>query len=186
MWAGVWIDGQFSKVERLIRSIAEDHFLAGRLSSNESPPPPSPPAQHPVCPTGVRCADAERIPPRTLVFARSGGYCEIMAGDCGLAANAIVSRVPDYGGGDASTLFAVCQECAIKLQRMDSQIMQRLGYRVEQAHAVSRTPFFWRQRHRLLLDSGGALCSAAPVARQHGGWHELARVPGPALTFGLD
>ncbi|MDG4668004.1 hypothetical protein [Mycobacterium sp. 236(2023)] len=80
-----------------------------------------------------------------------------MVADCRLTADAIVSRVPSHGGGDPSTLFAVCQECAIALQRMESQMAQRLGYRVEQAHTAATTPFFWRYKHRLLFDAGGGL-----------------------------
>ncbi|MDA2893435.1 hypothetical protein PDG61_21145 [Mycolicibacterium sp. BiH015] len=126
-------------------------------------------------PTGVQCTTADRIPSRTLVYARSDGFCEIMAADCRLTADAIVSRVPSHGGGDASTLFAVCQECAITLQCMDSAMVQRLGYRVANACAAARTPFLWRQKHRLLLDAGGGLHHrSGHRADEHVGDDELA------------
>ena len=92
-----------------------------------------------------------------MVFARSGGFCEVMATGCHLNADAIVSRVARRDDGDASTLFAVCQECAITLQRMDSHLVRRLGYHLDSAPEAATTPFLWRQKHRLILDTRGAL-----------------------------
>lgn len=158
MWAGIWIDGRFSAAAPLLRAIAEDHPPKSiRQQKRRSSPPAAPPDRLAASPTCVRCSDTDRVPARTLVFARSGGFCEIMVAECGLTADAIVSRVPSHGGGDPSTLFAVCQECAITVQRMDSQIVQRLGYRVEEAYSAATTPFFWRQRHRVCFDADGGL-----------------------------
>lgn len=174
MWAGVWIDGRFSEAAPLLRVIAEDRAPAVTQLSTQSSPPVSPSDQLPASPTGVRCSYADRVPARTLVLARSAGFCEIMVASCRLTADAIMSRIPSHGGGDPSTLIAVCQECAIALRRMDSQIVQRLGYRVEHAHTAATTPFFWRQKHRLLFDAGGGL--------HHVSGHPTEKTPGEAST----
>lgn len=170
MWAGIWIDGRFAAAAPLLRAITEDGPASPCVPARTTPPPRTlapPPAGLPhSSPTGVHHTGKEEFPPRALIFARSEGYCEVMATDCRLVAQAIVPRVPNHGGGDASMQFAVCQECAITLRRMDYQLVQRLGYRVENAASAASTPFFWRQQHRVLLDAGGGLHSAAAPQRK--------------------
>ena len=141
--------------------------LAADLGSGQLPPPRTlapPPAGLPASsPTGVQHAGEEDLAPGALIFARSEGYCELMVADCRVMARAIASRVPNHGGGDASTStqFAVCEECAITLRRTDHLLVQRLGYRVEHAPSAVSTPFLWRQQQRVLRDAGGGLHSTA-------------------------
>jgi hypothetical protein len=162
MWAGIWINGRFAAAAAPLQAVAADYQS---VAQHQPEPPRLPPSRPRVSPAGVRCTTAW-IDPRTLVYARAEGFCEILAHGCRLTADAIVSRVPSRDGGDASTLFSVCQECAITLECMDFQLVRRLGYRVVAAADAAATPFLWRQKHRLLLDGHGGLrradASAAP------------------------
>ena len=167
MWAGIWINGRFAAAAAPLRAVAADHDSVPQRQSvpqHQPDPPLSAPRRPPISPAGVRCT--AWIDPRTLVYARAEGFCEIMTHGCRLTADAIVSRVPSRDGGDASTLFGVCQECTITLECMDFQMVQRLGYCVVAAADAAATPFLWRQKHRLLLDTRGGLrradASAAP------------------------
>ena len=155
MWAGIWIDGRFSAAAALLDEVAADDPPVA--PEHDPPLPPKKPRRSAVFPAGVQSGADFRMRPRTLVFARSEGYCEIMATGCHLTADAVISRVPRRGDGDASTLFAVCQECAITLQRMDSQMIYHLGYRLDSVSDAAATPMLWRQKHRLLLDARGGL-----------------------------
>lgn len=154
MWAGIWIDGRFAAAAALLDEVAAGPPVA---PEHDPPPPPREPRRPAVLPAGVQSGAAFRMRPRTLVFARSEGYCEIMGTGCHLTADAVISRVPRRGDGDASTLFAVCQECAITLQRMDSQMIYHLGYRLDSVSDAAATPMLWRQKHRLYLDAYGGL-----------------------------
>lgn len=142
-------------------------LVSPRVPARATPPPRTlapPPAGLPASsPTGVQHAGEEDLAPGALIFARSEGYCELMVADCRVMARAIASRVPNHGGGDASTStqFAVCEECAITLRRTDHLLVQRLGYRVEHAPSAVSTPFLWRQQQRVLRDAGGGLHSTA-------------------------
>ncbi|WP_073683701.1 WhiB family transcriptional regulator [Mycolicibacterium obuense] len=162
MWAGIWIDGRFSAAAALLDEVAADDPPVA--PEHDPPLPPKKPRRSAVFPAGVQSGADFRMRPRTLVFARSEGYCEIMATGCHLTADAVISRVPRRGDGDASTLFAVCQECAITLQRMDSQMIYHLGYRLDSVSDAAATPMLWRQKHRLLLDARGGLRDPSVLA----------------------
>jgi hypothetical protein len=175
MWAGIWIDGRFAAAAALLDKVAADPPAA---AEDDPPPPPREPRRPAVFPAGVQSGAAFRMRPRTLVFVRSEGYCEIMATGCRLTAYAVISRVPRRGDGDASTLFAVCQECAIALQRMDSQMISHLGYRLDAVSDAAATPMLWRQKHRLLLDADGGLRAPGVLAvSEHRQSHEMNDAP---------
>lgn len=154
MWAGIWIDGHFHAAAALLYEVAA---APPATPEHERPPPPRRPRRPAGSPAGVQSGAALRMRPRAVVFARSEGYCEIMALGCHLTADAVISRAPGRVDEDASALFAVCQECAKTLQRMDSQMMQRLGYHLNSVSVAAATPMLWRQKHRLLLDARGGL-----------------------------
>lgn len=94
---------------------------------------------------------------RAVVLARSAGHCEIMASGCSLSANTIEPRIDTEQCFDAATSFATCRHCADLIAKMEPDIAQRLGYRLTSAGAAASVPFYWRQSHRLILDSNGGL-----------------------------
>lgn len=85
-----------------------------------------------------------------------------MSTGCRLAASTVSSRIPDRDEEqNTSALFAVCAPCADTLQDLDPHIARRLGYRVDNPADTEVTPFFWRQRYRMVLSADGALHDTA-------------------------
>ncbi|AQA07148.1 hypothetical protein BVC93_32170 (plasmid) [Mycobacterium sp. MS1601] len=170
MWAGVWISNDFDDVAPLLTAIATDTpckrvgaddteaLRVTAVVGTASPPPPATTAAAHVL--RARRPPTSPEAPRSLVLARCSGHCEVMAPGCALAAHELASRLPGREINDPALLYAVCRPCAEVVQSLDTPIARRLGYTLEPADAAASIPFLWRQAHRVLLDSGGALTSA--------------------------
>lgn len=170
MWAAVWINGDFDAVAHFFTAIATDTPLprAHAVDMTNVPDRPSP-IPIPGSPTGVSCGPPARSTPKVLVLARASGHCEIMSAGCTLSADTISSRLEDQASGDASTLFAVCRQCANTLEQLDAHMAARVGYRVANSQVARAFPFLWRQTHRVLLGRDGSMrrvedAAAATVA----------------------
>jgi hypothetical protein len=152
MWAGIWIDSNLADVAHYLQAIAQDKPAA-------TPPPPNAvranridtPRRTPqlVVPSGKHSAAA-------AITARSSGRCEIMAPNCSLRLDSVASRIHNRAitpRSDQASGYAVCWQCHSSVERMDSQLARKLGYRVDSESEAVRVPFYWRQTHWVLLDS---------------------------------
>jgi hypothetical protein len=158
MWAGVWIDGRFAPAIRHFEAIATATALPHSAAPQPTAAPPTEPRPQP---TGVQSASARKESAATLVFARSSGFCEVMATGCLLRSDALAARTAlPTEVADPSMLFAVCTACADTVNQLDPQIAARLGYRVTGGRCAATVPFFWRQTHRVMMDAEGGLRSA--------------------------
>jgi hypothetical protein len=161
MWAGIWIDGNLTDVAPYLRAVAQ--------STSPTPPPPAPtpvrieaPRPCPVIgPTAKHTVAA-------AIAARSSGHCEIMAPDCRLGFEAIASRVPGMSWRelpDAAAGYAVCRTCQAAVAAMEPRLSRQLGYVVANPPHTSETPFYWRQKHWMSLDSAGGAAPPSSATR---------------------
>lgn len=166
MWAGIWIDGNLADIAPYLQAIAE------------TAPPTPPPPTAPPSPTNTHRIEAPRRPPvirppakhavAAVITARSSGHCEIMAPDCRLGLEAIVSRVrgrcwqelPDPAAG-----YAVCRACQAAVARMEPRLCHELGYIVDSLATAATVPFYWRQNRWMRLDSAGGAARCALAQR---------------------
>ena len=106
---------------------------------------------------------------RQFIFARSEGFCEVMASGCELAATEIHHRRPRAMGGTnrpetnyASNGLAICRRCHLKCESSRNWARDN-GFILLQSDDPAKTPVWWRSNWKgnrkamVLLDDGGTL-----------------------------
>jgi hypothetical protein len=170
MWAGVWIDGDFSARQPLLSAMA-----AARRDPN------------PAAVQGVRAPTARTTarPPRrrtrvgTLlttpppaaiaaqITARASGHCEIMAPACTYQQAVIFARRRAAHAvrqlGSAADGIAACGNCVDLIEHTDVPTILDLGYLVDPRTPTSITAMLWRQDRWVFLDTRGRIQAAAPT-----------------------
>ncbi|WP_197048071.1 WhiB family transcriptional regulator [Mycobacterium paragordonae] len=163
MWAGVWIDGDFT---------AKEHLLGCQNPVHE----PTTPAVAPQTP-GVRlswrapgrarhrrvgklCTAAPPAQLAALITARAAGHCEIMAPACTYQQSAIFTRrraaSPTPLGSPADAL-AACRNCIDLIEHTATPTALDLGYIVDPRSCTSTVALLWRQHRWVYLDTRGRL-----------------------------
>jgi len=157
LWAGVWIDGRHDDAAPHLRAIATGVLqLVARVATATEERPRA--AER--VPAPLRRPAASPIPAsaRTAVLARSSGHCEILAEDCRLSFDRIVSRRTVRSESPAPPdLFAACHRCAEMVAALDPNLSNRFGYVVDGHRDPAQVPFYWRQSRWVLLDRDGWL-----------------------------
>lgn len=179
MWAGVWIDGDFTDKHRLLTLTA-----AGLTSS----PAPEPPASQPLSPAPSPRPPVRRPRPgrrrrvgtlttaapvpavAALITARSTGHCEVMAPGCTYQQRVLVSR---RHRGTATTLcspadaIAACRNCVDLIEHTELPTALDLGYVVDPRRCTSTTAMLWRHHRWSYLDTRGQLRPAGGPTLAH-------------------
>jgi len=104
---------------------------------------------------------------KQFVFARSEGYCEVLAAGCDMAATEIHHRRARGMGSTkrpetnyASNLLAICRRCHLRCEASRSWALDN-GFLVRQSANPADVPVWWRSNWKgnrkllVLLDDGG-------------------------------
>lgn len=167
MWAGVWINGDFSGKQRLLSAAA----------AAKAEPEPEGPHRHAAI--NDRADQAESAPPRRTrlgallttppppaiaapITARASGHCEIMAPACTYGQAVIFSRRrraqrDNRELGSAADDIAACRNCVDLIEHTDVPTVLDLGYLVDARTPTSITAMLWRQHRRVYLDTRGRI-----------------------------
>ncbi|MBE1551899.1 hypothetical protein GGC64_005986 [Mycobacterium sp. OAS707] len=157
LWAGVWIDGRHDDAVPHLRAIVAD--VLQQAAPVAAAPEERPRAADRI-PARLHRPAAPLIPAsaRTAVLARSSGHCEILAEDCRLSLDRIVTRRAMRPESPAPPdLFAACHRCAEMVAALDPNLSARFGYLVDGHRDPGQVPFYWRQSRWVLLDRDGWL-----------------------------
>lgn len=154
MWAGVWIDNDFTTKRPLLEHQGREHRL--------------PHVTAPAAAWLVSALPVLNIAPAAaaLVAARASGHCEIMAPACLLRQQLIFTRRQDVDAPAESPAeaLAACENCAELIEHTDQHTALQLGYITTARHPSPIAPVFWRQRRWVLLDHFGHLRPLDPPA----------------------
>lgn len=162
MWAGVWIDGDFTRKQHLLGR--PGCGPAPRPTGPQPDPlPPRPPAPAVARGRRRRVGTLLTAPPApavaALITARASGHCEIMAPACTYQQSAIFTRRRSAGGALASPAdaLAACRNCIELIEHTDLPTAFDLGYLVDRRTTTSSAAVLWRQQRWVYLDTRGHL-----------------------------
>lgn len=184
MWAGIWIDGDFT---------AKEHLFASQRFT------PLPAAPQPDDDTTdntdnidtIAAARARPLPPdnrrrrvgrlpttapppqvAALITARASAHCEIMAPACTYTQAAIFTRrrvsAPGVLASPADAV-AACANCIELIEHTELPTALDLGYLVDARTATSGVAMWWRHHRWVYLDTRGHLqpCTPGVPVRTH-------------------
>jgi Transcription factor WhiB len=165
MWAGVWIDGDFSVKQRLLSAIAAscaelDPDANQAITAPATPPRARPPGRR------RRVGALLTTPPpaaiAVLITARASGHCEIMAPACTYQQAVIFSRRrraerDNHQLRSAADGIAACGNCVDLIEHTDLPTVLDLGYLVDARTPTSITAMLWRQHRWVYLDTRGRI-----------------------------
>jgi hypothetical protein len=159
LWAGVWIDGRHDDAVPHLRAIATGVLQQAAALVTAAPNEQRPAADQVPTPLRRPAASGGRASVRATVLARSSGYCEVLAEDCRLSFDRLVSRRASEMSESpaAPDLFAACHRCADMVAALDPNLSNRFGYLVDGHRDSAQVPFYWRQSRWVLLDRDGWL-----------------------------
>lgn len=167
VWAGIWIDGDFTTKRHLFTAAAtarptsvnssETVVVQHNLNVATLPTIRRPRRVGPLSCGALAPAATE------LITARASGHCEIMAPACLYQQHAIYSRHgstphPNQSPADG---IAVCHNCLELIEATDRATARRLGYLATARLDPARIEVYWRQQHWVLLDHFGQLLAAS-------------------------
>ncbi|VAZ69741.1 Transcriptional regulator WhiB [Mycobacterium kansasii] len=160
MWAGVWIDRDFTGKQHLLALPHPDPTPAEPAGDQISVTPPTAMRTARVRRVGALCTAAAPPVVAALITARASGHCEIMAPACTYTQTAVFSR---RRGGPRSPLaspaeaVAACANCIDHIEHTSLPTALDLGYLVNLRSCASTVAIWWRQCHWVQLDSRGRL-----------------------------
>jgi len=115
MWAGIWIDGDFTGKQHLL-GLPHPHPSPTQPTARQNPiTPPTAKRAARIRRVGALCTAGALPAVATLITARASGHCEIMAPGCTYTQTAVFSR---RRGGPRSPLaspaeaVAACANCS--------------------------------------------------------------------------
>ena len=164
MWAGLWIDGDFTGKEHLLILPHPDPSPTESVAHQAPVTPPTAMRAARVRRVGALCtAGAPPVVP-ALITARASGHCEIMAPACTYTQSAVFTR---RRGGARSPLsspaeaVAGCANCIDLIEHTALPTALDLGYILDPRSCASTVALWWRQRHWVHFDTRGRLRPAA-------------------------
>jgi hypothetical protein len=171
MWAGVWIDGDFSVKQRLLSAIAAsaaepDLDPTQAITAAATPPNARPPGRR------TRVGALLTTPPpaaiAALITARASGNCEVMAPACTYQQAVIFSRRrhaqrDTHQLRSAADCIAACRNCVDLIEHTDVPTVLDLGYLVDARTPTSITAMLWRQHRWVYLDTRGRIQIPASI-----------------------
>jgi hypothetical protein len=175
MWAGVWIDGDFTDKQHLLPNPTQqptagakgNHHqgITGPASTTGAPP-------HPGRRSRVGKLLLASPPPAIAaqITARASGNCEIMAPACTYGQAAIFCRrrgaAPRPLGSPADAI-AACRNCIDLIEHTDTPTALDLGYIVDPRRCTSTTAVLWRQHRWVFLDTHGRIHDTGDASITH-------------------
>jgi hypothetical protein len=171
MWAGVWIDGDFSVKQRLLSAIAAaaaepDPDTTQAITAAATPPSARPPGRRTR--VGALLTTAPPAAIAAHITARASGHCEIMAPACTYQQAVIFSR-RRHAQRDTHQLrsaadgIAACRNCVDLIEHTDVPTVLDLGYLVDARTPTSITAMLWRQHRWVYLDTRGRIQIPASI-----------------------
>ena len=174
MWAGVWIDGDFTTKRHLLGVRTSPTTNAKTPDQQPITPPDTFASRHLRPGRRIRVGKLLVSSPRPVIAAqitaRASAHCEIMAPACTYAQAAIFSRrrranpQPLASPADA---IAACRNCIDLIEHTDIPTALDLGYIVDPRTTTSTTAMLWRQHRWVFLDTHGRIHDADEPAVTH-------------------
>lgn len=164
MWAGVWINGDFSSKERLLIGHTQPMPNTKPPDRQEITPPPTPSSRHARPGRRIRVGKLLITSPlpaiAAQITARASGHCEIMAPACTYHQAAIFSRrrgTTLRPLGSPADAIAACHNCIDLIEHTDLPTALDLGYIVDPRSTTSTTAMLWRQHRWVFLGTHGRI-----------------------------
>jgi hypothetical protein len=174
MWAGVWIDGDFTTKKQLLGAHARPASNAKSPETQPGPPPATPSARHPRPSRRTRVGKLLITAPlpaiAAQITARASGHCEIMAPACTYHQAAIFARRRGANPrplGSPADAIAACRNCIDLIEHTDLPTALDLGYIVDPRTTTSTTAMLWRQHRWVFLDTHGRIHDTDDPALTH-------------------
>jgi hypothetical protein len=165
MWAGIWIDGDFTDKQHLLPQTTHAPSTGPKHSHRQAITAPattigSPPHPGRRSRVGTLVIAAPTPAIAAQITARASGNCEIMAPACTYQQGALFSRRRGAAPRPLSSpadAIAACPNCIELIEHTDTPTALDLGYIVDPRSCTSTTAMLWRQHRWVFLDTHGRI-----------------------------